>query len=207
MDWPVSRLGNLLRAARLLSHPQGVSYLQEAVRLHNRQSKVLSDCPTLVLKGSSVFQSYQTGCMRVRGRVKIEHGCVFGFGESLNDVGEVDIGEGTWVGEYNNFRLTGGTKIFIGSNCLISQFCSFISINHGVDPSLPIKEQPNDLSRKDIAIGDDVWIGTGAVILPGVQVGTGSVIGANSTVTTNVPAMEVWAGSPAKKIRARGGVA
>jgi acetyltransferase-like isoleucine patch superfamily enzyme len=199
----MSRIGNLFRAARLLSHPQGVSCLIEAVRLHSVRSTVLSDCPELVLKGNSLFQSYQPNCLKVAGRVIIEHGCVFGFGESRNGVGEMEIGAGTWVGEYNNFRLTGGTKIVIGADCLISQFCSFISANHGVEISEPIKQQPNDLSRKDITIGDGVWIGAGAVILPGVQVGNGSVIGANSTVTKNVPSMEIWAGSPAVKIRAR----
>ena len=54
-----------------------------------------------------------------------------------------------------------------------------------------------------IEIGDDVWIGAGAVITPGVMVGRGAVIGANSVVTHHVPEYEVWAGVPARKIGER----
>ena len=52
-------------------------------------------------------------------------------------------------------------------------------------------------------IGDDVWIGAGAAVLPGSRVGTGAVIGANSVVTTEIPAHEIWAGVPARKIGER----
>jgi acetyltransferase-like isoleucine patch superfamily enzyme len=52
-------------------------------------------------------------------------------------------------------------------------------------------------------IEDDVWIGAGAIILDGVRVGTGSVIGAGSVVTEDLPPFSVVAGSPAKVIRDR----
>ncbi|GGW77084.1 acetyltransferase-like isoleucine patch superfamily enzyme [Streptomyces albaduncus] len=50
-------------------------------------------------------------------------------------------------------------------------------------------------------IEDDVWIGAGAVILPGVTVGRGSVVGAGSVVTADVPPMTVVAGTPARVLR------
>lgn len=52
-------------------------------------------------------------------------------------------------------------------------------------------------------LGNDVWIGANAVILPGIKIGDGAVIGAGSVVTKNVPEYEIWAGNPAKKIKNR----
>lgn len=52
-------------------------------------------------------------------------------------------------------------------------------------------------------VGDDVWIGTGAIIMSGVRIGSGSIIAAGAVVTKNVPPCEIWAGVPAKKIRCR----
>jgi len=57
-------------------------------------------------------------------------------------------------------------------------------------------------SRKGkITIGNDAWLGTGAVILPDVTIGEGAVVGANSVVTRDVPPYTIVAGIPAKKIR------
>jgi len=54
-----------------------------------------------------------------------------------------------------------------------------------------------------IAIGNDVWIGDGAVIVPGVRIGTGAVIGANTVITRDVASYAIMAGSPARLIRYR----
>ena len=56
-------------------------------------------------------------------------------------------------------------------------------------------------TTKPIKIGDDVWVGGGAIILPGVIVGNGSTIGAGSVVTKDVAAYTVVAGNPARVIR------
>ena len=52
-------------------------------------------------------------------------------------------------------------------------------------------------------IGNDVWIGTGAIILKGTCIGDGSVIGAGAVVTHNIGNCEIWAGNPARKIKER----
>lgn len=54
-----------------------------------------------------------------------------------------------------------------------------------------------------IEIHSDVWIGAGAIVLSGVEIGTGAVVGAGSVVTHSIPPYEIWAGNPAKKIRNR----
>lgn len=56
---------------------------------------------------------------------------------------------------------------------------------------------------KETKIGNDVWIGNRAIVLQGVSIGTGSVIGAGSVVTHDIPPYEIWAGNPARKIRDR----
>src|SRR5690606_27598120 len=56
---------------------------------------------------------------------------------------------------------------------------------------------------KQVTIGNDVWIGHGAVIMPGITVGNGAVVGANAVVTRDVAGYEIVAGSPARKLRDR----
>lgn len=64
-----------------------------------------------------------------------------------------------------------------------------------------IKGHPH--SKGDVNIGNDVWIGMGATILPGVTIGDGAVIAAHSLVTRNVPAYAIAGGNPARVIRSR----
>ena len=52
-------------------------------------------------------------------------------------------------------------------------------------------------------IGNDVWIGAGCTILDGANIGDGAVVGAGSVVTGEIPAYEIWRGSPARRARVR----
>lgn len=66
--------------------------------------------------------------------------------------------------------------------------------------ALKIKKDPYSGINKPTTILNDVWIGDGAVIMPGVVIGNGAVIAANSVVTTNVPPYAIFGGIPAKNI-------
>jgi len=112
------------------------------------------------------------------------------------------IGKRTAINEYNNIRAAGGT-IEIGDDCLISQFVSIIASNHSIDVADLIKNIPWDTKKNWVKIGNGVWIGTHAVILPGVRIGEGSVVAAGAIVTRDVPDYAVVAGVPAKVIRMR----
>jgi len=114
----------------------------------------------------------------------------------------LSIGDGSYIGEGNNIRAEGGIKI--GSNCLISQGVSLISRNHGIALGTPMIGQPLREDRVGIVIQDDVWIGTNAVILPGVTIETGAIVAAGSVVTTAVPAYTIVAGIPARVLKPRG---
>jgi acetyltransferase-like isoleucine patch superfamily enzyme len=117
--------------------------------------------------------------------------------------GLIAIGEGTWVGPYNNLRTAQAGVIRIGRGCLISQFCSFMSHNHGIDRQRPIADQPTAPMKTNVLVGDDVWFGVNCAVLPGAVIGTGAVIGAGSVVTHEVGPYEIWAGVPARKIGER----
>lgn len=114
----------------------------------------------------------------------------------------IEIGEGTYVGEMNNIRVGGGF-IKIGKKCLISQHVSIIGSNHSIDRNNYIMDQPWDDEKIDVVIEDDVWIGCGAKILPGVCIGEGAIVGAGSVVTKNIAAYSIVAGIPARFIKER----
>jgi len=112
------------------------------------------------------------------------------------------IGRHTGINEFNNIRAANG-EIVIGDDCLISQFVSIIAANHSTAREMPIREQLADLTRNTIRIGNDVWIGAHAVILPGVRIGTGAVVAAGAIVTKDMPEYAVVAGMPAEIKRYR----
>lgn len=104
-----------------------------------------------------------------------------------------------WVGDhvFFNYGLDIGCteSIRIGSYTIIGPMVNIIDTNfHPVDV--------NDLScSKDIVISDNVWIGRGVLILPGVTIGTNSVIAAGSVVTRDIPNNVLAGGTPARVIR------
>lgn len=111
------------------------------------------------------------------------------------------IGTGTYIGEMNNLRAAGGIQI--GSKCLISQCVSLISSNHSTAREMPVTDQPSRTDRVGIKIDDDVWVGANATILPGVRIGRGAVIAANSVVTKSVPEYTIVGGIPAQHLKER----
>ena len=114
----------------------------------------------------------------------------------------IRIGQRTAINEFNNLRSSGG-EIVIGNDCLISQFVSMIATNYSTARSSRIREQATDPRSRSIRIGDDVWIGTHAIILPGANIGTGCVIGAGAVVTSRIPDYAVAVGVPARVRRFR----
>ncbi|WP_319533310.1 CatB-related O-acetyltransferase [uncultured Cohaesibacter sp.] len=99
---------------------------------------------------------------------------------------------------------TGVTFIMNGANHDMSGLTTypFGVMGNGWDEDFDI-EVFKAQSRGDTIVGDDVWIGRNATILPGVSIGSGAIIAANSTVTKDVPAYGIVAGNPAKLVRQR----
>jgi acetyltransferase-like isoleucine patch superfamily enzyme len=109
--------------------------------------------------------------------------------------GKLFVGEGTSIGEFNNIRAAGG-EIKIGSDCLISQYVTIVASNHNIDLNQKINLQGWDESKTGVTIGNDVWIGANATILPGVVVGNGCIIAAGTVVTKNIPDNAIVMGIP-----------
>ncbi len=115
---------------------------------------------------------------------------------------ELIIGKNTYIGEYNNIRAGGG-RIVIGDKCLISQHITITAANHTIHQGMYIVDQPWSTVNNYVVIGNDVWIGANALVLPGVKIGNGAVIGGGSVVTKDIPANAVAVGNPAKVIKYR----
>lgn len=114
--------------------------------------------------------------------------------------GRLSIGCNSAIGSFSNIRAAGGT-ISIGRDCLIGQHVSLIASNHHIESGKIYWQLSWDENRAGVVIGNNVWIGCGVTILPGVNVGNNAVVGANSVVTRNIPEDTIWAGNPARPIR------
>ncbi len=113
-----------------------------------------------------------------------------------NAVGDVVIGDYTRIGLHNT--VIG--PVTIGSHVNLAQGITITALNHNFsDPQKRIDEQ--GVSTIPVTIGDDIWIGANAVVLPGVTIGNHSVIAAGAVVTKDVPPHSLAAGVPAKIIR------
>lgn len=94
-----------------------------------------------------------------------------------------------------NCYFQGNNGIIMGKNCLIAPGVKIISSNHDVRDRSIVPEGP-------IIIGDNVWIGANAIVLPGVHIGNNVIIGAGSVITKSHPENNsIIAGNPAKLIR------
>lgn len=113
-----------------------------------------------------------------------------------NAVGDVTIGDHTRIG----IHCTVIGPVCIGNNVNLAQGITVTALNHNFeDTTRRIDEQ--GISTKPVVIGDDVWIGTNAVILPGVTIGQHVVVAAGAVVTKDVPDYSLVAGVPAKVIK------
>jgi galactoside O-acetyltransferase len=103
-------------------------------------------------------------------------------------------------GIYCNFNLTlvDDADIFVGDNCM---FGPNVVVSTSGHPILPILREHNYVYNLSVTIGNNVWIGSGAQILPGVTIGENTIIGAGSIVTNSIPANVVAYGTPCKVIR------
>lgn len=126
----------------------------------------------------------------------IENGCVI-LSPVMTDYGKnVFIGEKTFIN--HGAYLMDCAKITIGKRCFIGADCGFYTAVH----PLVFDERNLGLEKAlPVTVGDDVWLGGKVVVLPGVKIGSDSVIGADSVVTKDVPPGVVAAGNPCRVLR------
>lgn len=125
--------------------------------------------------------------------VNIESGAYFGRGDTIS------IGDYSGIGR--NSRIYQCTTI--GANVMMGTDVLIITDNHEFASTEILMTQQGHRSIEPVKIGDDVWIGSRAIILPGVSIGSGVIIGAGAVVTKDVPDWAIVAGNPANIIRYR----
>lgn len=123
--------------------------------------------------------------------VNIEKGAVFSS--------RVEIGDNSGIG----INASIGGKCIIGKDVMMGPQLIVYTRNHKTDDITTTMRGQGFLEEKPVIIGDDVWIGGRVIILPGVKVGSHSIIGAGAVVTKDVPEWAIVAGNPAvvKKYR------
>jgi maltose O-acetyltransferase len=128
------------------------------------------------------------------------------FGQENEIDGEVYIGDGRDISIGNNCQINRGCRlgnITIGNFVMIGPDVLFIYQLHRTDAiDTPMMLQ-GKIECSPIVIEDDVWIGSRAIIMPGIHIQKGSIIGAGAVVTKDVPALSIVAGVPARVIKSR----
>ncbi len=127
------------------------------------------------------------------GNFKVHKGVNFGSGINIEIGNNSSLNRDVWI----------GNDTVIGDDVMMGPEVIILSGSHNFDNiSIPMTKQGAP-DRSPVVVGDDVWIGTRSIILPGIKIGSHSIIGAGSIVTKNVPEWAIVAGNPAKIIRYR----
>ena len=147
-------------------------------------------------RGSKIYRSVRMDTPPYRRFSLGQHSVVESFCCINNAVGDIIIGDNTRIGIHNT--IIG--PVNIGSHVNLAQGITVTALNHNFEnPDKRIDEQ--GVSTQKVEIGDDVWIGANAVVLPGVVIGNHCVIAAGAVVTKDIPPHSLAAGVPAKIIK------
>lgn len=148
--------------------------------------------------------------LRNRSKIKFGKGFTSGVGCRLEvEIGDeythnLFIGNNVQINDY--VHITAAQRVEIGNNVLIASKVYISDVSHGVykgvNPSSPYQiPSERNLIANPVIIEDNVWLGDGVCVLPGVTIGFGSIIGANSVVNVDIPPLSIYAGIPAKAIK------
>jgi acetyltransferase-like isoleucine patch superfamily enzyme len=133
--------------------------------------------------------------------VRLGRWCWIGDGCKIRaHEGEVSFGAKSVMGQ--ECTISAYQHVSIGRECIVADRVMLIDFDHGVvETERPIRDQ--GIYKRDVRVGNNVWIGYGACLLRGVTVGDNAIIGTSSVITGDVPANAVVAGAPARLLRMR----
>ena len=147
-------------------------------------------------KGSKIYHSVRMDTPPYRRFSLGQKSVVESYSCINNAVGDVVIGDHTRIGLHNT--IIG--PVTIGSHVNLAQGITVTGLNHNFEfMDKRIDEQ--GVSTQQVSIGDDIWIGANAAIMPGVTIGNHCVVAAGAVVTKDVPPHSLVAGVPAKIIK------
>lgn len=163
---------------------------------------VIKHCFADYGKSSYIFPK----AMSLKGLDRITIGKNVSIGEQVQltawEQGTIRIGDGCIIRE--QCHITAINQITIGKNLLTGTNVLITDNSHGRFEREQLDIHPGErpiVSKGAVKIGDNVWLGNNVCIMPGVTIGNGAIIGANSVVTHDVPAYTLAAGIPAKTIK------
>ncbi|WP_404309364.1 DapH/DapD/GlmU-related protein [Neorhodopirellula lusitana] len=140
------------------------------------------------------------GCIRIGSGVRLSGKSSIAF-SSKHGGAVLEIGDQTFIG--HNCSIAVAKAVSIGRDCLIAGGVRIADFDgHPLDAEERRKGLPTPIEAvHPVCIGDDVWIGQGALVLKGVRIGNRSVIGARAVVTRDVPDDCVVVGNPARVVK------
>jgi acetyltransferase-like isoleucine patch superfamily enzyme len=142
-----------------------------------------------------------SGRIVIGERVQLSGKPAFGFNNRQHDAPELLIGDDTFIGHDCSFSV--GRSVRVGRHCLLATGVRVQDFDgHPLDADQRRANIPTPPEgMRPVVIGDDVWIGTCALILKGVTIGDRSIIGAGAVVTRDVPPDVIVAGNPARVVK------
>jgi acetyltransferase-like isoleucine patch superfamily enzyme len=163
------------------------------------------DCPKLRLSPGCWIDDFVTihsdpsgGGVQLDRRVHIHRGTII----EVTQGGQVVIGESTFIQANCNLNGHKGC-IRIGRDVMIAQHCGLYPYQHRVDDLTRPMAHQGLVTKGDIVIEDDVWLGAGVTVMDGVRMGRGAVVAAGAVVTKEVPPYAIVGGVPARILRFR----
>ena len=157
---------------------------------------ILTRNPGVKIGNQVLFSSIEK--VSLGRNTEIAHGVKVNCGDD-QAIGYFKCGEACYIGHNSVIFAAGG--ITLGNDVLISPSVNLISHQHTFSEKGK-KYQEQETSYKEISIGNNVWIGSNATILPGVKIGENAIIGANALVNTDIPKNTMSGGVPAKVLKA-----
>jgi acetyltransferase-like isoleucine patch superfamily enzyme len=175
-------------------------YARLLVRLARRKYLTLYG-PRLKLDGLAFIGPKVVLQIGRQARIELGRWSWLGHGTKIRcHEGVVSIGAKTVLGQ--ECTISAYQHVSIGRECVIADRVMLIDFDHGVvEVDRPVRLQ--GIYKRDVRVGNNVWIGYGACILRGVTVGDNAIIGTGAVVTKDVPANAIVAGVPARTIRMR----
>lgn len=118
-----------------------------------------------------------------------------------SDKANIIIGSNCYIGFGFSALCSAKANIRIGDSVLFASNVIVTNENHGINPEIETPYMDQELTAKDVSIGDGSWIGEKVVILPGIKIGKKCIVGAGSVVTKSIPDFSMAVGNPAKIIK------
>lgn len=152
-------------------------------------------------EGTSLANVYVTWPHQVKigDRCRLEHGIYFHYDGIYRPGPSIVLGDNVFVGCQCEFNIRHSIKI--EDHASIASGCRFVDHQHATD--LRYLHGIDSVVGSGIEIGRRAWLGFGVKIMDGVRVDDGAIVGAGSVVTRSIPANEIWAGVPARRIGTR----